>query len=398
MEGFTVRRCRAYPRRRDYYFAPDIYRLILRGHYDLVHCQGIHTAVPVLAMLAARRRGVPYVVTLHTGGHSSAFRRRSRGTQWRILAPLVRRAAAIVAVSRFEQRVFQEACRVEASRFTVIPNGGNLPAGADRPASVPGRIVSAGRLERYKGHQRVVEALPIVKQTIPHATLRIYGAGPYEQQLRASIGSLGVAQSAEIQYIAPDNRARIAEALCEAEVFAALSEYEAHPVAVMEALTLGIPTVGLDTAGLADLVSDGLVTGIPKDSVTHGRRAGPGGGAGRRRECLRGAGRGRQECPCGAAHLGRCGGGAGAYLHRCGRGRVQDGQLARCTVGSWSGSSARATAPGWRPVATARTPAMAAAARHPGGGDERTDTLGSAAGSFLTRFLAAAWHSSSTRQ
>jgi glycosyltransferase involved in cell wall biosynthesis len=266
MDGFTVRRCRAYPRQRDYYFAPDIYRLILRGDYDLVHCQGIHTAVPVLAMLAARRRGVPYVVTLHTGGHSSAFRRRSRATQWRILAPLLRRAAAIVAVSRFEQRAFQEACRVEASRFTVIPNGGNLPAGADRPAPVPGRIVSAGRLERYKGHQRVVEALPIVRQTIPHATLRIYGAGPYEQQLRARIGSLGVAQSAEIQYIAPDNRARVAAALCQAEVFAALSEYEAHPVAVMEALTLGIPTVGLDTAGVADLVSDGLVTGIPRDA------------------------------------------------------------------------------------------------------------------------------------
>jgi len=266
MEGFTVRRCPAYPRQRDYYFAPDIYRLILRGNYDLVHCQGIHTAVPVLAMLAARRRGVPYVVTLHTGGHPSAFRRRFRSTQWRILAPLLRRAAAIVAVSRFEQRVFQEACRIEAARFTVIPNGGNLPAGADRPAPVPGRIVSAGRLERYKGHQRVVEALPIVKQTIPHATLRIYGAGPYEPELRASIGSLGVEQSAEIQFIAPDNRARVAAALCEAEVFAALSEYEAHPVAVMEALTLGIPTVGLDTTGLADLVSDGLVTGIPKDA------------------------------------------------------------------------------------------------------------------------------------
>ena len=266
MEGFTVRRCPAYPRQRDYYFAPDIYRLILRGNYDLVHCQGIHTAVPVLAMLAARRRGVPYVVTLHTGGHPSAFRRRFRSIQWRILAPLLRRAAAIVAVSRFEQRVFQEACRIEASRFAVIPNGGNLPADAARSAPVPGRIVSAGRLERYKGHQRVVEALPIVKQTIPHATLRIYGAGPYEPELRASIGSLGVEQSAEIQFIAPDNRARVAEALCEAEVFAALSEYEAHPVAVMEALTLGIPTVGLDTTGLADLVSDGLVTGIPKDA------------------------------------------------------------------------------------------------------------------------------------
>ena len=125
---------------------------------------------------------------------------------------------------------------------------------------------SVGRRERYKGHQRVVEALPIVKQTIPHATLRIYGAGPYEPELRASIGFLGVEQSAEVQFIAPDNRARVAAVLCEAEVFAALSEYEAHPVAVMEALTLGIPTVGLDTTGLADLVSDGLVTGIPKDA------------------------------------------------------------------------------------------------------------------------------------
>ena len=38
----------------------------------------------------------------------------------------------------------------------------------------------------------------------------------------------------------------MAESLCQASVFAALSEYEAHPVAVMEALTLGIPTVGLD--------------------------------------------------------------------------------------------------------------------------------------------------------
>ena len=131
------------------------------------------------------------------------------------------------------------------------------PCPGPRPHSV-GR-----RLERYKGHQRVVEALPIIKQTVPHATLRIYGAGPYEAELRASIQSLGVEQSAEIQYIAPDNRAGVAEALCEAEVFAALSEYEAHPVAVMEALTLGIPTVGLDTAGIGDLVADGLVTGIP---------------------------------------------------------------------------------------------------------------------------------------
>jgi len=266
-EGFTVLRCRAYPRHRDYYFAPGIYRLIQHGDYDLIHCQGIHTAVPVLAMMAARRRRIPYVVTFHTGGHSSGIRHRLRDLQWHALGPLLRGAAALVAVSRFEQRLFEGACRISASRVRIIQNGGELPAGAAGTQPVPGRIVSSGRLERYKGHQRVIEALPIVQLTVPHATLRILGAGPYESSLRSLISTLDLQKSVAIQCIGPGDRDRMAEALGEAAVFAALSEYEAHPVAVMEALTLGIPTVGLDVAGVSDLVEDGLVRGIPADAT-----------------------------------------------------------------------------------------------------------------------------------
>nr|WP_284289711.1 hypothetical protein [Angustibacter aerolatus] len=48
---------------------------------------------------------------------------------------------------------------------------------------------------------------------------------------------------------------------------ASLSSYEAHPVGIMEAVTLGLPVVGLDVAGTGDLVEDGLVTGIPGDAT-----------------------------------------------------------------------------------------------------------------------------------
>ena len=126
-EGFKSVRCRSYPRHRDYYFAPGIYSRYLGGNYDIIHCQGIHTAVPVLAMMAARRGRIPYVVTLHTGGHSSDFRHRLRNVQWRALGPLLRGAVVIVAVSRFEQRLFQKACSLDASRFRIIQNGGDLP-------------------------------------------------------------------------------------------------------------------------------------------------------------------------------------------------------------------------------------------------------------------------------
>ncbi len=265
-DRFTVLRCSSYPRHRDYYFAPGVYRQIINENYDIIHCQGIHTAVPILAMVAARRKHTPYVVTLHTGGHSSHFRRRLRNAQWRALGPLLRRAAVIVAVSRFEQQMFQKACSLDASHFRIIQNGGELPIRAMRSEVIPGRIVSCGRLERYKGHQRVIEALPIVQRSIPDATLHILGSGPYEGELRSLINTLGLERSVTIEYIAPYDREQMAESLGEAAVVVALSEYEANPVAVIEALTLGIPTVGLDTAGMGDLIEDGLVRGVHKDA------------------------------------------------------------------------------------------------------------------------------------
>jgi glycosyltransferase involved in cell wall biosynthesis len=265
-DGFTVLRCRSYPRRKDYYFAPGVYKHILNKNYDIVHCQGIHTAVPVLAMAAARRKRIPYVVTLHTGGHSSGFRRRLRNTQWRSLGPLLRGAAMIVAVSHFEQRIFQKACSLDGSRFRIIPNGGELPGNHVSAEAIPGRIVSCGRLERYKGHQRIIQALPIVQRSVPDATLHILGSGPYERQLRACTDALGLQKTVAIECIKPDDRERMGESLGQAAVVAALSDYESHPLAVMEALTLGIPVVGLDTAGIGDLVKDKLVRGVPKDA------------------------------------------------------------------------------------------------------------------------------------
>ena len=73
-EGMHIIRVPALLNNNDFYIAPAMYSLIKHGAWDLVHCQGIHTVVPPLAMLAARRAHIPFVVTFHTGGHSSPFR------------------------------------------------------------------------------------------------------------------------------------------------------------------------------------------------------------------------------------------------------------------------------------------------------------------------------------
>src|ERR1700722_3383321 len=161
IDGVTVLRVPAWPRSRDYYLAPGIASVVgQRGRWDIVHCQGIHTPVPLLAMLTARRVRTPYMVTFHTGGHTLAHRNALRGIQWRVAGPLLRKAASLVPGGRFEADSLSAQPHLGDKPIAVIRNGGTLPPPPAGTRVIPGRIVSCGRLEGYKGHHRIIEALP----------------------------------------------------------------------------------------------------------------------------------------------------------------------------------------------------------------------------------------------
>ena len=263
LDGIRVLRVPAWPRNRDYYLAPGIAAAVGRScGWDLVHCQGIHTPVPLLAMLAARHVGIPYMVTFHTGGHSVRYRNAMRSLQWRLTGLLLRKAASLVAVSRFEADNMSTQARLRGKPVSVIRNGGTLPPPPSGTAAVPGRIVSSGRLERYKGHHKVIEALPHVIRDVPDAHLLVLGSGPYEASLQELARRLGVLDRVTITHLPPADREGMASMLAKSSVVAALSDYEAHPVAVMEALSVGRPVVGYDIAGMGELISEGWVHGV----------------------------------------------------------------------------------------------------------------------------------------
>src|SRR5919201_3244327 len=122
LDGIRVRRVRAWPADRDYRFAPGILRALARERCDVVHCQGYHTLVAPLAMLAAIAGGTPLIVSFHSGGHSSLLRHRLRAVHQRALRPLLTRARRLIAVSRFEAELFQRRLRIPLSRYVIIPN------------------------------------------------------------------------------------------------------------------------------------------------------------------------------------------------------------------------------------------------------------------------------------
>lgn len=268
-DGVRIFRVRAWPRHGDYYFAPGVYRAIVRGHWDLIHCQGYHTLLAPITMLAAWRARIPYVLTFHSGGHSSRLRNALRGVQRALLRPLLARARRLIGVSKFEADFFRERLRLPAERFVVIPNGVYLPTSDSRPA--PGGsgtlIVSVGRLERYKGHHRVIAALPWLLRHHPDARLRIVGAGPYERDLRRIARELGVSDRVEIRAIPAHDRASMATVLNDAALVILLSDYESQGMAVMEALALGRPVLVANNSGLRELAEQGFARATLPDNT-----------------------------------------------------------------------------------------------------------------------------------
>jgi glycosyltransferase involved in cell wall biosynthesis len=269
IEGIHVIRVRSWPPQPDYYLAPGIYSIIRHGKWDLVHCQGCHTFVPPLVMLAAKKAKIPYVVTFHSGGHSSRFRTSIRGIQWELLRPLLANASKLIGVSRFEADYFRNILRLPAEQFSVVPNGVTLPRLTQPPKknSTQCLILSIGRLERFKGHQYLITALPEIREQRPDAHLLILGVGSYEAALRELAHKVGAAEYVEIRSIPPENRQEMTEIISQAALVALLSEHEGHPISMLEALSLKRPVLVANTPGLRELAEQGLARAVSLKST-----------------------------------------------------------------------------------------------------------------------------------
>jgi len=273
-EGVAIRTVRAWPANRDWCFAPRVWREMSRQPWDVVHVQSYHTFVAPLAMLRALWLGIPYVVTFHGGGHSSDRRNMVRGLQRVLLGPLLRRAAKLVAVARFEIEEYGGELGIPAERFAFIPNGTDLAFGAANSGNGqpegPPMIASIGRLEHYKGHHRAIAAMPYVLEQAPEARLLIVGTGPYEAALREQADELGLDSRIEFTSTPPDQPQAMAELLQRISLVVLLSDFETHPLVALEAAAAGRRLLVADSSGLAEIAEDGFARAVPLDEPPEG--------------------------------------------------------------------------------------------------------------------------------
>jgi glycosyltransferase involved in cell wall biosynthesis len=269
-EGFRIKRVPAWPRHKDYFFAPGIYHYIVDHNWDVIHCQSYHTLVPLFAIRAALRKNIPYFITFHSGGHSSWLRSMMRPVQRIFLHPFFAQAKGLIGVSKWEVDFFQKHLHLPLEKFYVTPNGYQLPDTKDLPEDLPKEgklILSIGRIEKFKGHHRLVEALPYVIEKCPTARLRIVGSGPFEKTLWKIANQKGVAEHVEIQAVPGGRRKEMAMLLLQSDLVVLLSNYESQSISAMEALALNRPLLVSHNTALGELAEKGWATSVPPSST-----------------------------------------------------------------------------------------------------------------------------------
>jgi glycosyltransferase involved in cell wall biosynthesis len=152
------------------------------------------------------------------------------------------------------------------SHVEVVPNGVELQrfhAAAPHPRRKLGfktgdlLLGYAGRVAGEKNLDLLLRAFAGVAQAVKNAQLLIVGGGPKPVQasLRALTERLNLTQRVRFTGMVPYDELPHYLAMC--DVFVTTSVTEVHPLSVIEAMSAGLPVVGIHSPGVGDTVVHG---------------------------------------------------------------------------------------------------------------------------------------------
>lgn len=217
--------------------------------YDHVHLAVLHAMVP-------KFRKVPYAVFIHGVEVWQALGGRRREALLGA-SVIVANSATTVAATRQANPWLP---KVEVAWLGIRAASGHVDPGKLPPnALIVGRMSSP---ERYKGHDAVMSAWPLIRAAVPEAQLVIIGTGSDEERLRRRVEQEQLAGIRFLGRVSDEERDR---AYCASRLLFYPSEQEGFGLAGIEAASFGVPFMGLAGTVTAELFPDGEGAVLAKD-------------------------------------------------------------------------------------------------------------------------------------
>jgi glycosyltransferase involved in cell wall biosynthesis len=153
----------------------------------------------------------------------------------------------------------------EFVRVERIPNAVPVLPGAPAALDAP-TLVAVGRLTRQKGFDLLIPAFAEVVRTHPDWTLRICGGGAERGRLERQIAQHQLHN--HVLLLGPVGH--VEEQLARSSVFVMSSRFEGLPMALIEAMSKGLPVVSFDCpTGPADVIEPGRSGLLVPDGDIH---------------------------------------------------------------------------------------------------------------------------------
>ncbi|CAG0962659.1 phosphatidyl-myo-inositol dimannoside synthase [Anaerolineae bacterium] len=228
------------------------------------------TEIPEAFIRATSLRNTPYIVRLHSAAWT--WRRLLNEPvgmadaveiEWE--RSTLRQASEVSSPSVMLANYIRVTCRLDSHPIEII----RYPVEIDRftPAAEsqsgkPPIILFVGRVERRKGADVLMQAMPAIKDRYPDC--RFVFVGTINPELKDEVEAL----SAQAEFLGARPHAELVGWYQRATVFVAPSLWDNSPNTIYEAMACGTPVIASRVGGIPELVDDGVTGALlpPGDS------------------------------------------------------------------------------------------------------------------------------------
>ena len=237
-------------------------KLTEERHYRIVHCHSpIGGVIARLACRKVRKEGTKVVYTAH-GFH---FFKGSSLASWLIFYPIERLCTwltdVLIVINQedYKRAKAWNTCRVELVNGIGVHTQEFLDEKVDRKAYRKELgfgdddfvFMSTGQVSVRKNHEVIIRAMAEIKN--PKVKYLLVGFGELEETHKALVKELGI----EDRVVFAGYRGDVKRLLHAVDGFAFPSLQEGLPVALMEAMAVGLPIVCSRIRGNVDLIENG---------------------------------------------------------------------------------------------------------------------------------------------
>jgi glycosyltransferase involved in cell wall biosynthesis len=236
-------------------------RVLKTSDADIIHLHSFYSLLPYRILRIGSELHHKLIITTHYHGKGHTYLRNILFNCYRpILRKIAKGADRIISVSKYEKSLIIKDFDVDDNRIIVIPNG--VPSDIfdivrHTPSKNFYKILSIGRLEKYKNFDILIKAIRILDLNFK---LTIIGDGPEKCNLQNLVRRFNLGDRIFLR--SNLDRKDLLEEYLSSNLFVLLSYHEAFSIVVAEAQYLGLNVIVSNTSALSEFVEGGYAYGI----------------------------------------------------------------------------------------------------------------------------------------